>query len=116
MDFEPTTTNPIISRARELVASYRNATAAAQDPDLAMPWWPEGEPLPDLEPHRIAAEENYYIYLREHRDQLGEVNEFRNSYEFLDWLAAERADLRDHQSWTCDPEQPLRRADRRRDR
>ncbi|MEU5407437.1 hypothetical protein [Nocardia asteroides] len=109
-------TDPIIQRGRELSRAVFNNAAAAENPDLVYPDWPSNEPLPNLHHWVVEAETAYYAHLREHREHLTGVEEFRTGYEFLDHLESERADLRDYQTWTGDPEEPLRRADRRRSR
>ncbi|MFC8385837.1 hypothetical protein [Nocardia sp. NPDC057272] len=116
MDLNQPTPDPILARANDLRRSLFNATAAAQNPDLIDPDWPPRKPNPELGQIKREVEANYYAHLTEHRDHLGDHEDFRNDFEFLDWLATERADLRDHQSWTGDPEEPLRRSDRRRSR
>ncbi|WP_328712274.1 hypothetical protein [Nocardia salmonicida] len=106
--------DPIVQQARDLARRHRGAMVAAENPDLAYPDW-DG-PLPNLDQQVLDAETAFYEHMREHRKHLGGLDEFRSDYRFLGWLASENADLRDYQTWTNDPEQPLRRADRRRSR
>ncbi|MFD0362728.1 hypothetical protein ACFQZZ_14890 [Nocardia sp. GCM10030253] len=106
----------IRDRAQQLKREVFNATAAANNPDMAYPDWPDDVPLPDLAHREDTSEAAYYQYLAEHREYLERDTEFRNGYELLDWLTAEGADLRDYQTWSCDPEEPLRRSDRHRSR
>lgn len=106
----------IRDRAKQLGREVFNATAAAENPDMVYPDWPDDVPLPDLSDRVATAEAAYYRHLTEHREQLGRDPEFQTDYELLAWLSAEGADLRDYQTWSCDPEEPLRRSDRRRSR
>ncbi|MGW0247984.1 hypothetical protein ACWDYH_15260 [Nocardia goodfellowii] len=105
-----------IQRANELARSIRDAAAAANNPELVYPDRPAEEVLPELGRREKDCETDYYEHLRAHRTVLGTHPDFRAGYELLDWLDTERADLQDLQTWTGDPEQPLRRSDRRRDR
>ncbi|MEU7141712.1 hypothetical protein ABZ942_19835 [Nocardia sp. NPDC046473] len=106
----------IHDRAQQLERGVFNATAAANNPDMVYPDWPDDVPLPDLSHDVVTAEAAYYHHLTQHREHLERDTAFQSDYEFLDWLRAEGADLRDYQSWSCDPEEPLRRSDRRRSR
>ncbi|MFI6364157.1 hypothetical protein ACIBG0_15555 [Nocardia sp. NPDC050630] len=106
----------IRDRGQQLGREVFNATAAANNPDMVYPDWPEDVPLPDLSDRVVTAEAAYYHHLTQHREHLGRDIEFQADYELLDWLSAEGADLRDYQTWSCDPEEPLRRSDRRRSR
>lgn len=111
---EQTSPDPIVQQARDLARRHRGAMVAAENPQLAYPDW-DG-PLSDLDQQVLDAETAFYQHMGEHRDHLSGLDEFRNDYEFLGWLASERADLRDYQTHSGDPEQPLRRSDRRRSR
>ncbi|MEV6388895.1 hypothetical protein [Nocardia xishanensis] len=106
----------IHDRTQQLGRQVFNATAAANNPDMVYPDWPADVALPNLAHREIAAEAAYYHYLIQHREHLGRDTEFQADYELLDWLSTEGADLRDYQTWSGDPEEPLRRSDRRRSR
>ncbi|MFC9897290.1 hypothetical protein ACFVMC_26680 [Nocardia sp. NPDC127579] len=106
-----------IDRANELLRSLRNATAAANNPELAYyPEHPTDKVLRELGNREMDCETNYFEHLQAHRVVLGNHPDFRADYGFLDELDAERIELADWQTWTGDPEQPIRRSDRHLDR
>ncbi|MEV0294227.1 hypothetical protein [Nocardia sp. NPDC050710] len=102
----------VYERAMELQRRMFNATAAANNPDLAYPEWPDNTPLPDLAPQEYDAETAYYQFLDTHRDHLGTHPDFALEYRILADLAAEGRDVSDLFTYTGDPEG---RDNRRRD-
>lgn len=105
--------DPIIAHADHLSTLHVNAEIRLNNPELAYPDWPADTPLPDLGQRLLDAETEFLTYLAEHRDRLSGIERFRHDYGLLDWLSEQGADLQDYHSWSGDPEEPLRRADRR---
>ncbi|WP_280471836.1 hypothetical protein [Nocardia cyriacigeorgica] len=107
----------VIAQAHALRRDAINAITVAQDPELMYPdLAPDEFPTAFIEQWERESGRKYHAHLETHRDVLEPHPDFQHAYELHDWLHEKGADFQDFQTWTGDPEEPLRRSDRRRSR